>query len=191
MSVPESRAHSLTELARLIEEEHSLGEEQGRDHFRRAGEYLLEVQSQLPRGKFASWVQKHCSFEPRTANKYMRLAKDYRQNSRELRERLAAGKSPLRPNANSAAWYQKVRASFRPENFGRRTAEQIRAADMGKVRETKLARDLAHKLIDVGYKVFAGKFHPDHQGGSHEAMQRLNKVRTALHAAADRLEIFQ
>jgi len=121
----------------------------------------------------------------------MRLAKDYREGSKALYDRLEAGKSPLRPNANSARWYGNVRESFKPEKFGRRTAEQIRAADLGRARETKLARDLSHKLIDVGYKVFAGKFHPDHRGGSHEAMQRLNKVRTALHAAADRLEIFQ
>ena len=45
--------------------------------------------------------------------------------------------------------------------------------------ETKLHRDLADELIDIGYKALATKLHPD-RGGSRDAMARLNIVRDEL-----------
>jgi hypothetical protein len=50
--------------------------------------------------------------------------------------------------------------------------------------ERALRRELALKLIDVGYKALATKLHPDkNRGGSNEAMVRLNEVRKILKAA--------
>ena len=43
----------------------------------------------------------------------------------------------------------------------------------------KVRRDLAFKVIDIGFKVLATKLHPD-KGGSTEAMTRLNNIRQSL-----------
>jgi hypothetical protein len=49
--------------------------------------------------------------------------------------------------------------------------------------ETKLHRDLAAQLIDLGYRALATRLHPD-RGGSKDAMARLNAVRDELKSIA-------
>jgi hypothetical protein len=51
-----------------------------------------------------------------------------------------------------------------------------------RAQEHALQRELAIKLIDIGYKVLSTKLHPD-KGGSAEAMSRLNAVRKLLKEA--------
>jgi hypothetical protein len=51
--------------------------------------------------------------------------------------------------------------------------EQIREEK----REAELQRQLGVQMIDTGFKALATKLHPDHNGGSTEAMARLNQVR--------------
>jgi hypothetical protein len=41
-------------------------------------------------------------------------------------------------------------------------------------------REVAHRLIDIGFKVLAKKLHPDLPNGDAIAMARLNKVRDQL-----------
>jgi hypothetical protein len=56
-----------------------------------------------------------------------------------------------------------------------RLAEERKSRD----EEIKLHRELALKLIDLGYRAMATRLHPD-QGGSRDAMSRLNTVRDEL-----------
>ena len=46
-------------------------------------------------------------------------------------------------------------------------------------KEADLLRQLAVQIISLGYRALSFKLHPD-RGGSTEAMQRLNQVRTTL-----------
>ena len=46
--------------------------------------------------------------------------------------------------------------------------------------ERDAQRQLAHRLIDIGYKVLAKELHPDKLNGDRDAMARLNKVRGKL-----------
>jgi hypothetical protein len=48
-----------------------------------------------------------------------------------------------------------------------------------KKEEARLQRELSEQLFEAGYKALATKLHPN-KGGSHEAMTRLNQVRTSL-----------
>jgi hypothetical protein len=52
--------------------------------------------------------------------------------------------------------------------------------------ETKLRRELAVQVIDLGYRTLATRLHPD-RGGSTEAMARLNRARDVLRTHARRL----
>lgn len=47
-------------------------------------------------------------------------------------------------------------------------------------KEIRMQRELAHSVIDAGYRFNAKHCHPD-AGGSHEAMLRLTAVRDRLH----------
>jgi hypothetical protein len=48
-----------------------------------------------------------------------------------------------------------------------------------RAQEREVERQLALRVIDVGFKVLAREIHPD-AGGSHDAMARLNRVRHAM-----------
>jgi len=49
--------------------------------------------------------------------------------------------------------------------------------------------DLAAKIVNAGFKVLAVKLHPDKQGGSHDAMRRLNAAKKLLTDGLTRSEI--
>ena len=59
--------------------------------------------------------------------------------------------------------------------------ERLAKERQSREREANLVKELAHTLIDIGYRVLVAKLqHPD---GPTEAMARLNHVRTLLRRA--------
>jgi hypothetical protein len=73
---------SLDVLAGRIRAEH---EQVGRaltsalDHALRAGDLLIEAKAQLGHGQWLPWLAEHCRFAERTAQAYMRLARNREQ----------------------------------------------------------------------------------------------------------------
>lgn len=47
------------------------------EHARRAGELLLQAKAGMQHGEWLPWLTAHCSFSERTAQGYMRLARDW------------------------------------------------------------------------------------------------------------------
>src|SRR5678809_1540495 len=74
------------------------------------------------------------------------------------------------------SWQEPVR-----EIIGKVDTEtlNLKRDELKKADEREAQRELAGRLIDIGYKVLAHKLHPD-KGGSREAMVRLNAVRDRL-----------
>ena len=58
--------------------------------YRQAGELLLEMKERLGHGEFNDWVMKHCDFDPRTARRYMQLARRWEQLQEEHGEELGS-----------------------------------------------------------------------------------------------------
>ena len=61
--------------------------------------------------------------------------------------------------------------------------EAIRLAQedaLTRAQERDAERKLAHRLIDIGFKVLAKELHPDKLRGDRDAMARLNRVRDKL-----------
>ena len=56
---------------------------------------------------------------------------------------------------------------------------------MSEAKERNLERDLALRLIRIGYSVLSKELHPD-KGGSRNAQQRLNKVVKSLRECVER-----
>jgi hypothetical protein len=71
----------------------------------------------------------------------------------------------------------EVRAKIKRTVEGARRFAQ---AAMERRNEEELIRQLAIKIIDVGFKVLSVKFHPDKRGGSADAMRRLNAAKAML-----------
>jgi hypothetical protein len=79
----------------------------------------------------------------------------------------------------------RSRSAWRPVHAAADRVNVTHLADERQSREaeTKLHRDLAAQLIDLGYRALATRLHPD-RGGSKDAMARLNAVRDELKSIA-------
>ena len=77
-----SRSNSLTDLAARIRSEHeavSTALKESVRHAITAGELLIEAKSQVQHGQWLSWLRDHCAMSERTAQLYMRTAKNRKQ----------------------------------------------------------------------------------------------------------------
>ena len=168
----------LKVLVPLIKQEIDLGDDAGLEHYRRAGEMLLEAKAQIEHGQWQAWVRRNFTLSMDTAKNYMKLARVTSEKGSAIP--FSKLSHVARPNARSdhrQAWNEPVRAAVAKVNVDTYAQEQLQ-----RERERKLLRDLALQLIDIGFKALATKLHPD-RGGSSEAMTRLNRVRQLLRAA--------
>jgi len=177
----ETITRPLKVLVPLIKEEIELGDAAGLEHYRLAGEMLIEAKTQVEHGQWSAWLSRNFKLGQETARTYMKLVP-----ALEAQNPAAAGfssmREALRPNASSkTAWHEPVKEILTERvtpNFVDRFAQERQE----KEKELQLMRQLANQLIDIGYKVLATKLHPD-KGGSQEAMSRLNKVKSLLKQA--------
>jgi hypothetical protein len=169
----------LKVLVPLIKDQLSAADQAGLEHYQRAGEMLVEAKGQVPHGSWSRWLTKNFELSQTQARRYIRLARVAEADdaafkttpegrSRTLKD--AIGEKNWKPHAEWASTFKaadKVNVT--------RLADERQARDD----EIKLHRELALKLIDLGYRALATKLHPD-QGGSRDAMARLNAVRDQL-----------
>jgi hypothetical protein len=176
-------ARPLRVLVPLIKEELDAGYSAGIEHYRLAGALLIEAQSQVPRGEWDRWLRGNFLLSRSSAFNYMRLARDSEQ-SRETKTFTprtfteAIGDLRTSNDRTDKAYERPIR-----EIASRVDVERLAEERQSREREAKLIKQLAHQLIDIGYRVLATKLHPDRPGGSHEAMKRLNQVRRLLKEA--------
>jgi len=170
-------ARPLKALVPLIAEELNAGDSAGIEHYRKAGEMLLEAKEQVKHGEWTGWVKRNFPHRSmNTVNDYMRLVNvPQKKGMPFISIRQALGQS--RAGAGAAAWSRPVQ-----EITSRVNVEALAREQQNREREAALLHKLGHQLIDIGYKVLSSKLHPD-KGGSSEAMSRLNKVRSILREA--------
>jgi Protein of unknown function (DUF3102) len=73
------RSNSLIDLAARIKLEHqavAVALKDSLQHAVAAGELLIEGKAQVPHGQWLSWLKDHCTISERTAQLYMRVAKN-------------------------------------------------------------------------------------------------------------------
>ena len=161
---------------KTIKEEIEAGDEAGIEHYRRAGEMLIEAKEQVGRGEWGGWIKRNFHLSRNQATDYMKLVKAIELSPRR---QFSSLREATRPDATShgPAWQQPVQQITARVDVGALARDR-----QDKEREQQTLHKLSHQLIDIGYKVLAAKLHPD-KGGSAEAMARLNKVRSILKEA--------
>lgn len=168
---------TLRVLVPLIKDELARANEAGIVHYRRAGEMLVEAKNQVATGDWHRWLANNFRLSKSTAQLYMKLA----EMNADTITAVSGGRVSLNRAVRSAtyqrasAWYPAAKASVNRVDVDRMAQER-----QNRETERRLERELALRLIDIGFKVLAGKLHPDHRGGSREAMARLNRVRERL-----------
>ena len=169
----------LVVLAPLIQKELEAGAAAGLEHYRRAGEMLLEAREQCKHGEWTAWVERNFRLSQKTAQNYMKLA-GFSKTKRAAFSTLSSATEPHRDPSHRPtppAWQKPVQRVVQGVNMKALVADQ-----QSRLKEEKLVRELCLQIIDIGYKVLAAKLHPD-KGGSAEAMARLNKARRNLKEA--------
>jgi len=174
-------ARPLKVLVPLIQQELTDGDRAGLEHYRQAGEMLLEAREQVQHGRWGSWLSKNFSLSDKTAWRYMRLAELPKSVVHDINDKtLAAAIGERQSDAarGRGAW-QPIRdiTSKVPVNDFMQEQQQ-------REEEVRLHREIAVQLVDIGYRALATRLHPD-RGGSKDAMVRLNRVRDELKAVAE------
>jgi hypothetical protein len=169
----------LRVLVPLIKNELAAGQAAGIEHYRRAGEMLIEAKAQVEHGQWLGWLEANFHLSINTAQDYMRLA---RRAEKMPEITFSTIKEATRPTTQSdnhqPAWHRPVQDIITHRVNVERLAEERQSREQ----EARLLRQLGYQLIDIGFKVLASKLHPD-KGGSAEAMARLNRVRARLREA--------
>jgi len=165
-------ARPLKALIPLIREELEAGDNAGIEHYRRAGEMLLEAKEQVEHGEWKGWVDRNFHLSYATATRYMQLVDLPKSRARAT---FTSMRGALRQTGGGkVSWQAPVQ-----ETISRVNVEALAKDRQNRERETQMLHKLGHQLIDIGYKVLSAKLHPD-KGGSTEAMARLNRVRSIL-----------
>jgi hypothetical protein len=172
-------ARPLKTLVPLIQQELTEADRAGLEHYRKAGEMLLEAREQVAAFKWGAWLSKNFALSRMTASRYMRLATLVEAGGRIGADTTLESALGERPRKDRHAVWGKVRD----------IAAKVDADDLGQARqvreeEIRIHRELALELIDIGYKALATRLHPD-RGGSKDAMRRLNRVRDELKGVAE------
>jgi hypothetical protein len=179
--------HAGTEVARplrvlvpLIKDELAKGHEAGIEHFRRAGAMLLEAKDQVRPGEWHRWLGRNFTLTIRTAAAHMQLARESAAHTKRATHATTYSefRQPDRHPGHRISWHEPVERILADRVDFDRLARERQSRD----KEDRLVRQLAHQVIDIGYRVLSTKLHPD-KGGSQEAMSRLNRVRTQLRDA--------
>jgi hypothetical protein len=172
-------ARPLRVLVPLIQEELHAGDTAGLEHYRRAGEMLLEARAQVAPFKWGAWLSKNFDLSRTTAWRYIRLAE------RAEDGRSVHGTTLTAAVGESMSDSARRIGAFRP--IGQFTAkvdtDRLAQERQSREEEMRLHREIAEELIDVGYRALATRLHPD-KGGSKDAMRRLNRVREDLKSFA-------
>jgi len=170
-------ARPLPVLVPLIQEEIAEGNSAGLEHYRQAGELLLEAREQVAEFKWGKWLSENFALSRQTAYNYMSLAERIREDPDLVKVPLQTMWGIVHPKEQQKG--KARRAAFKLH----KPVALFDAARQARVEETRLLRILAMELIDIGFKALATRLHPDH-GGSDQAMRRLNRVRRELKAVA-------
>jgi hypothetical protein len=173
-------ARPLKVLIPMIQSELQQGNSAGHEHYRRAGEMLIEAKDQVGHGGWGRWLAKNFDMSARQAQEYMRWAREHDQKRAGGAQVMY---SSLREMRGATERDREHRQSTQQQQF-RRILRDVAREDFVQERqarddEVRLHRELAEELVDIGYRALATRLHPD-RGGSKDAMARLNRVRDEL-----------
>jgi hypothetical protein len=197
----------LLRLRQAIEDEiqearaklHMSMEQVRRAHYRRLGELFIQLRMTFPKGEKGDR-----EFVTYCRDRFPGIKDAQRDEYITYRKRLKGGQTsravhlpPLRKVTFPHQAQSHIKNERAKSQYSRIVDEEIgevKPFDRGKLperAENELVYELAEKILITGFKVLAVKLHPDKDGGSNEAMRRLNKARKLLESALIRLAPIQ
>jgi hypothetical protein len=181
---PTTVARPLKVLVPLIKDDLRQGNEAGMEYYRRAGDKLREARPQVPAHRWTAWLTQHFAISKTTAWRYMRASEVY-ENAGKDGDRSTGGTLLDSTGEAGPKRAQRRRERRVLDAIGEVEVDHIAQERASRDEETRLHRELALQLIDIGYRALATRLHPDRAGGSRDGMRRLNRVRDELKSVAE------
>lgn len=162
-----------------------------RQHYRRLGELFIQLRMTFDKGnkgekEFVRYSRdKFPGIKDPQRNEYVAYRKQLKGASVSAGHRTLP---PLRRTTNPG-----YANSYTKEKYKAIVDEEIDDVEPFEVKrqpeesESELVQELAGKIIDTGFRILSVKMHPDKDGGSNEAMRRLNRARKLLQDALVRV----
>jgi len=175
-------ARPLKVLVPLIQDELIAGNEAGMEHYIKAGRLLNEVKDsdQVPYGSWGRWLKDNFHLGRTTAYDYMTVARKVDEGgSSRPDDRTTIFKTIGREPRTVKIVTKKNKLKSLFDSVDNVNVTRLADERQSRDDEIKLHREVALQLIDLGFRALATRFHPD-QGGSKDAMSRLNTVRNQL-----------
>jgi hypothetical protein len=173
-----SVARPLKVLIPMIQSELQQGNSAGLEHYRRAGQMLIEAKGQVAPGGWGRWLTKNFDMSNRTAQIYMRWAREYDQMRTGGSQAPYSSLSEMRGKTERQREERQSTQNKRFKDVLRDVMQDRNAFVQERQRqaeEIEAHRDLAEKYCNAGYHALAAKLHPD-RGGSKNAMVMLNRI---------------
>jgi len=181
-------ALSTPSLFKLVKLDIGAGEEKGFEDYARAGRRLKILRERIAPGQWTKSLKEKLDITTATAGRYIRFAEnleslDDGSARRRAPRTLSEGSGDHRPH-HQASWFAAAREEHAQRAQHAKATAHHASTSQREARwaETRAVRARATEIIDAGYRIVAGKYHPD-KGGSHAEMSRTNKARDSLRAA--------
>jgi len=179
-------ARPLKVLVPLIKQDFEEAEEAGMAYYKAAGEKLTEAREGHFEGDikhFYEWAEKNFGKKRDQIRTYMALVSTVsRKPFRTLDDFHKSRGKPVKGYADTPRLHREWTAPVDAvAERARRESMRLAQEDaLTRAQEREAERKLAHRLIDIGYKVLAKELHPDKMHGDRDAMARLNRIRDKL-----------
>jgi hypothetical protein len=168
----------LKTLIPLIQSELQQGNSAGLEHYRRAGEMLIEAKDQIGHGGWGRWLTKNFDMSSRTAQDYMRWAREHNQTRSGAAQVPYASIREMTGNTERLREQRQSPQNKRLKDVLRDVMQDRDAFVQERQRQTEQIeayREMAEKYANAGYHTMAKLLHPD-RGGSKNAMAMLNRI---------------
>lgn len=109
----------------------------GGEHYRRAGEMLLEAKIQVQCGEWTQWIKRNFALSQTSAYAYMKLANATKISRMLKNSTLSDVVQPVRTSRTFAEWHQPVR-----ETVNRVNVDSLLQERQSREKETRLSRFL-------------------------------------------------
>jgi hypothetical protein len=176
------------EIKELFDRADQAADDAAQPFYRKIAPLLIEAKEGYFAGetaKFFDWAQRKFGKSHDSIRTYIALGTSKRSSSFKNLEEFTytpkkqggLGKTPYdsRIRRDWTVPVDEVAERARREAFRLAQEESLTRAQ-----EREAERRLAHRLIDIGYKVLAKELHPDKMRGDKDAFQRLARVRDKL-----------
>jgi hypothetical protein len=160
-----------------------------RVHYRRLGELFIQFRMTFPKGnkgdkEFAKACRENFpGIKDPQRNEYIA----YRKRLKRASTAAEVDLPPLRRTTRKPG-YASGYTKDRYKTIVDEQVEDVKAFErQPEIDESEAIQEVAQLIITTGFKVLAVKMHPDKDGGSNEAMRRLNKAKKLLQDALIRV----